>query len=76
MSTTTELELQDLTCNHCINRVKQALETVTGVTCAEVTLDRARVTGNATVGELISAVQQAGYQARQTEVAAAPKLRR
>ncbi len=76
MSTTTELALQDLTCNHCINRVKQALETVTGVTGAEVTLDRARVTGNATVGELIAAVQQAGYQARQFEVTAAPKLRR
>ncbi|WP_279386612.1 hypothetical protein [Sodalis glossinidius] len=41
-----------------------------------MTLDRAHVTGNATSGELIAAVHQAGYQARQTEAAAAPKLRR
>ncbi|CRL44442.1 hypothetical protein SGGMMB4_01564 [Sodalis glossinidius str. 'morsitans'] len=31
MSTTTELALQDLTFNHCINRVKRALEAVPGV---------------------------------------------
>lgn len=65
MSTMIELDLQDLTCNHCINRVKQALEAVTGVTHAEVTLDRAQVTGSA----LIAAVQQA-------EASAAPKPRR
>lgn len=75
MSTMIELDLQDLTCNHCINRVKQALEAVTGVTHAEVTLDRAQVTGSA-AGALIAAVQQAGYQAQQAEASAAPKPRR
>ncbi len=76
MSTIIELDLQDLTCNHCINRVKQALEAVTGVTHAEVTLDHAQVTGSAAAGALIAAVQQAGYQAQQAEASTAPKPRR
>ncbi|WP_187202496.1 hypothetical protein [Sodalis-like endosymbiont of Proechinophthirus fluctus] len=40
--------MQNLICNHCINRVKQALKAVTGVvTHAEVTLDRACIIGSA-----------------------------
>jgi copper chaperone len=63
--TMTKLEIQGMTCGHCQRAVKEALEGVSGVTQADVSLDehRATVEGDADVQSLIAAVQEEGYQA-------------
>ncbi|PHM68227.1 copper-exporting P-type ATPase CopA [Xenorhabdus sp. KJ12.1] len=63
MSTTTILALQGLTCMHCVNRVKKALEHLPGVEQAEVTTEYAKVISNVTPDALIAAIRDAGYQA-------------
>lgn len=63
MSHTIELSLTGLTCGHCVSRVKQNLEQRADVIMAEVTLDRARITGSASAQALIDTIEQAGYQA-------------
>ncbi|MDR0218819.1 MAG: copper-exporting P-type ATPase CopA [Enterobacteriaceae bacterium] len=57
------LALQGLTCMHCVGRVKKALENLPGVEQTEVTLESAKITGNADSDDLIAAVVDAGYQA-------------
>src|SRR5471030_1042367 len=63
MPQTTVLTLEGLSCEHCIKRVKQALESRADVDRALVKLDCATVTGSATAQELIDSVKQAGYHA-------------
>jgi len=63
MSHTTLLTLDGLSCGHCVKRVKDALEQRDDVQQAEVTLNEARVTGDASAEALIATVEQAGYQA-------------
>jgi len=63
MPQTTVLTLEGLSCEHCIKRVKQALESRADVDSALVKLDCATVTGSATAQELIDSVKQAGYHA-------------
>ncbi len=65
MNTTTELKITGMTCNHCVMHTKKALEAVTGVDNAEVSLEpgSAKVTGTADVDALIAAVKEAGYTA-------------
>ncbi len=65
MSTTTELKITGMTCNHCVMHTKKALEAVAGVDNAEVSLEpgSAKVTGTADVDALIAAVKEAGYAA-------------
>ncbi|ARJ40821.1 Cu+ exporting ATPase [Pantoea alhagi] len=63
MSHTTLLALDGLTCGHCVKRVKEALEQRQDVQQAEVSLNEARVTGDAAPEVLIATVEQAGYQA-------------
>ncbi|MBJ7221769.1 MULTISPECIES: copper-exporting P-type ATPase CopA [unclassified Brenneria] len=72
MSQTTVLSLQGLTCGHCVQRVKKTLEALPDVEQAEVTLDVARITGDADAQTLIDSIEQAGYQASVQE-AAPPK---
>ena len=59
------LYIQGMMCAHCASHVKKALESVEGVTNAEIDLDRgtAAVSLSDTVSDdmLISAVRQAGY---------------
>jgi copper chaperone len=64
----TKLDIQGMTCGHCQRAVKEALEGVSGVTQADVSLDEhsASVTGDADVQTLIAAVQEEGYQASVT----------
>ncbi|KAA9000026.1 copper-exporting P-type ATPase CopA [Affinibrenneria salicis] len=69
MSHTVLLALQGLSCGHCVQRVKQALEKNAQVEQADVTLNYARITGSADRDALIDCIQQAGYQA---EAAGAP----
>lgn len=62
------LDIQGMTCNHCVLRVQQALSAVPGVEKAQVTLQpgRARVAFDesaATTQALADAVAKAGYSA-------------
>lgn len=60
------LKIDGMSCNHCVATVKKALESVDGVTNAEVSLDekQAVVTGKADSKELVEAVEDAGYEAQ------------
>jgi len=70
MSQIVELNLDGLTCGHCVKRVKESLEQRADVDAAEVTTTHATVTGHASAEALIATVKQAGYDA---EVASFPK---
>ncbi|HRQ11652.1 MAG TPA: cation transporter [Trueperaceae bacterium] len=61
----TKLNVTGMTCGHCQNAVKNALEEVTGVETAQVDLENgtATVAGAADVSALLAAVQEAGYEA-------------
>lgn len=65
MSTTIQLKITGMTCNHCVARVKKALESVTGVESVEVILEPggATINSNADTDLLIAAVKDAGYDA-------------
>lgn len=64
----TELEINGMTCDNCVRHVRQALEGVSGVDKAEISLeDRYAVVHHdprATTDELIEAVTEEGYEAR------------
>jgi copper chaperone CopZ len=59
------LTVEGMSCEHCEQTVREALENVDGVT--EVSVDRetakATVEGDAEVGTLVDAVDEAGYDA-------------
>lgn len=57
------LQLSGLSCQHCVATTRKALEAVPGVTAAEVSLDSAKVYGDAQPDALVAAVTQAGYEA-------------
>lgn len=64
-----ELEVQGMTCDGCANHVRQALSAVEGVTEVEVPSYKegraiVRATESVDDSALVSAVEQAGYQAR------------
>jgi copper ion binding protein len=66
--TTISLDIQGMSCNHCVMRVQRALAAVPGVENAQVTLQpaRARVAFDeaaATAQVLTDAVAKAGYSA-------------
>ncbi|WP_342321786.1 copper-exporting P-type ATPase CopA [Kosakonia sp. BYX6] len=63
MSHTIALNLDGLTCGHCVKRVKESLEKRPDVEQADVTLERAEVTGSASAEALIATVEEAGYGA-------------
>ncbi|WP_145573418.1 copper-exporting P-type ATPase CopA [Yersinia alsatica] len=58
-----ELQLSGLSCGHCTESTRKALEAVLGVIAADVTLDSAKIYGQADAQALIDAVEQAGYHA-------------
>ena len=63
----TELQVKGMSCQHCVKAVTDALAAVEGVSAVEsVDLESgiAVVQGSAAVGDLIAAVQRAGYEAR------------
>ncbi len=62
--TTINLNLQDLSCQHCVKNVKQTLEKISGVERAEVSLTQATVIGEVSAQTLIDAIVDAGYQAQ------------
>ena len=63
---TTTLSVEGMMCNHCKQRVEQALKAVPGVTdaVADVGKKTATVTGDADRAALIAAVENAGYKAK------------
>ncbi|MFO1107284.1 MAG: heavy metal translocating P-type ATPase [Amaricoccus sp.] len=62
----TDLVILGMHCASCVGRVERALLAVPGVTEASVNLatGRARIAGAAQGGDLVAAVQGAGYEAR------------
>jgi copper chaperone len=61
------IEVSGMSCPHCANTVKCALEAVPGVTrvvSVELESGLAKVEGDANAAELVAAVRQAGYEAR------------
>ncbi len=61
-----ELKIEGMMCEHCVGRVKAALEAVDGVKTVEVSLKRktATVSGSADYAALVAAVEKAGYKAK------------
>jgi len=62
----TTLQIQGMTCMHCVKAVTQALAAVPGVSeVIEVSLEQAQaiVAGTAAAQALVDAVKGAGYQA-------------
>lgn len=66
-----DLVVEDMTCDHCVDKVRAALMGVDGVEEAEVSLqDRRasiRASGGMSADALVEAVQEAGYRARPAE---------
>lgn len=63
----TELEIVGMSCPHCVKSVQEALAAVSGVSrvvAVELESGRASVEGGADPQALVSAVRQAGYEAR------------
>ena len=65
MSTTTNLKITGMSCNHCVMNASRSLEAVDGVESVEVKLEpgSATVTGDADSEQLVAAVKDAGYEA-------------
>ncbi|GAB2939962.1 cation transporter [Hafnia psychrotolerans] len=61
--TTTILNLEGLTCGHCVASTRKALEAVPGTTQVDVELSKAVVQSSASSQQLIDAVEEAGYHA-------------
>ena len=68
---TTELSIDGMTCASCVSRVEKALKNVPGVKEANVNLatERATIFGTTNVAALISAVDKAGYDAKEIQPA-------
>ncbi|AZI88576.1 copper-exporting P-type ATPase CopA [Kosakonia sp. CCTCC M2018092] len=72
MSHTIELNLDGLSCGHCVKRVKESLEKRPDVEAADVTIEHAQVTGSASAEALIATVEEAGYGASVSHPKAKP----
>ncbi len=59
------LTVDGMSCEHCEQSVREALEGVAGVTGAEVDRERGQATveGEADTAALVAAVEEAGYSA-------------
>lgn len=64
-----EFSIDGMTCASCVSRVEKALKAVDGVKEAVVNLatERATVSGHASVDALITAIDRAGYDAKQIQ---------
>ncbi|WP_032115153.1 copper-exporting P-type ATPase CopA [Candidatus Arsenophonus nilaparvatae] len=64
MPNITILALQGLTCSNCISKLTKALEALPDIQQVAVTLNYAKVTGSASVQDIIKTIEQAGYQGK------------
>jgi copper chaperone len=64
-----KLEIEGMSCDHCVKAVDQALAVVAGVERVEVNLERgeAVVKGIPEVAALLAAIEEEGYSARLAE---------
>ena len=61
-----KLEVAGMSCGHCVNAVREALAAVPGVKVEDVHIGTATVAfdeAKVTVGDLVDAVSEAGYEA-------------
>ena len=62
----TVLKIEGMTCSHCVQHVKEALEAVAGVKSADVNLKKKSAAvehgDNADIEALKKAVEEAGYE--------------
>lgn len=60
------LDIEGMTCSHCVHSVTKALKSVPGVSEVSVSLEQrsARVDGSAQPDALVRAVEAEGYKAR------------
>ena len=61
-----KLEVAGMSCGHCVHAVREALAAVPGVKVENVNIGSATVAfdeGKVTVGDLVDAVSDAGYEA-------------
>jgi copper chaperone len=58
-----ELDVKEMTCGHCVRSVTGAVKSIDPQASVQVDLERGRVSvdGTPTAGELINALQEAGY---------------
>lgn len=72
-----ELKVNDMTCGHCVSAVTRAVQSVDPQAAVQVDLQggRVRIDGRSPAGELIKALDEAGYPAAPagTPAAATPK---
>jgi copper chaperone len=64
-----QLEIQGMSCGHCVGAVKRALEELEGVAVTSVSVGRAEVSydpAKAGATEILAAVGEAGYPASAT----------
>ena len=59
-----KIRVTGMTCMHCVSAVTRALEKVSGVEKADVSLQggQATVTGNADPASLLKAIEEEGYE--------------
>ena len=65
---TVKLKISGMTCEGCVRSVKKVLESVPGVTTAEISLQNSEAhvvfdPARASLGSLKAAVEEAGYEA-------------
>jgi copper chaperone len=70
--TMTELAVQNMTCGHCVSAVTRAIKALEPQADVQVDLSsrRVRVEGATPAGDLIKALDQAGYPAARAESSA------
>jgi copper chaperone CopZ len=65
MNLETKLSITGMNCQHCVSAVRKALEGVPGVETVDVSLDQAQavVSGSADADAMVTAVEDAGFDA-------------
>lgn len=73
-----ELKVQNMTCGHCVSAVTRAVKSVEPDAAVQVDLEsgRVRVDGRSAAGELIKALEDAGYPASPAQGEATPTPRK
>ncbi len=59
------IKIEGMSCQHCVNRVKKALDAIAGVSRADVSIGVAEVefdNSKTSIQEVVSAIQNAGYK--------------
>ncbi len=64
---TTELKIEGMSCQHCVMRVKKAVDQLPGVNAADVGVGTAKISYDETKikeKDLVEAVEKAGYKVK------------